>query len=114
MKDAEGTSNSSLGSRNSPFGGRSGGTLEPYHGPSCAGGTIWTHYEIDGGPFLEDNPSGTKNPSCGIACTTPFHIEPMICVMGGSARICHPGVRSQLPPRSPLRGSSPLMPPSRR
>ena len=63
MKDAEGTSGTSLGRRNAFFGGRSGGTLEPYHGPSCAGGPKWTHYDIDGGPFLEDNPSGTKNPS---------------------------------------------------
>ena len=81
-KDAEGTAGAALGSGDAPIGEIRGGTLEPYNGPSCAGGPGWTHYEIDGSQFLEDNLSRTKNPSCGGACTTPFHIDTLIFFMG--------------------------------
>ena len=60
MRDSEGNAGASLGIGNYPNGGGIGSTLEPYNGPSCAGGPGWTHYEIDSGPFLEDNPSGAK------------------------------------------------------
>ena len=101
-RDAKGTSGTFLGNRNAPIGWSRGGTLEPYNGPSCVEGPRWTHYEIYGVPLLEDNLYGTRNTSCGGACTTPFCIEPMICVMGVSARICPTGLRLTFPPRSTL------------
>ena len=49
----EGGCGSAIGSGTDPIGRRHGGNLGPYNGWSFSGRPVWTHYEKDGGRFLE-------------------------------------------------------------